>query len=1263
MTKRGKVFVAKLSLLAISISVVCALFLFQVIANNNDNELLSYYYENSVVYDKENKILNVDYRNDITPVSDKIDNYVLDIILKNGMYLNENPIVISGMNQNNEVIPFTLNKEYTITYYDDMANIVDSSVDCKHIKISFIEDVDIASMSVVYNVAIRLNEVSEIAPESESILSYGEVKKAVPVPYLFTYDEIIWEDVDTKVTAEVPSYLNDDLSLQVNKVENNTPEYEQRLKEVEALNDTKLDTLLLYDVDVVSNKEKVVIEDASTTMNIELKTLVRSEVEPMLFKAENANTLELTQPLNVEMNEKVKAVTFDSVNYDTYGIALLADTNHDGTGKTFIGDGGEYTLSYILSNYNVFTQNDYRGTHVVGPMAVGGNAGRSTLNSGGGGQLAVGGLSVPKEGGAPHTAPSYFKGQADIVNTITTDSNVPVYFGTINNTQNDKYTLVNKGHQYKTYYFTDTYIDFNDAMSKIKADSKKYEEYSGPDSSNNEIKKISIMNTDILSVKNGGLAITNENYKIFTTTDGLYVQLKLGNNYTFESFENVDNIVYDYNSLDEAKNLTTIISTKQTTEISDFPGIFKTQSDNLGETPGGKQMNSAGNIVDAYQVNSIETGEAISVMILCPSVPKITIVNEKKLTGHLVAPDADVTIKSGDYNGTVIAKNVDSAAEGHMWPFRGLKTPGTANFEFKKTVNGFNLRDGLNFNFKAEAVRVPDGSTMQVFLQTVTTTYNGLIKFNIEGFDKTGNYIFKVSEVKNPQYTCTPNEIYVKVDVTMIQDENVQEKPQINSITYYSDEACTNKIETTGSTIIFNNDSNTKMNVSKKWLDENGTSSIAPEFDSISFNLYRQAYEKNFNEIRINILYAKKSNPSNITNIKTITKNIPINYNSYNFTVKANRISYNNYSIGLHDVTSDNAEIEFTGTVNDSSKAIQLQTGSIWGQKIKNTVSGYGSYFAESTIIMNNINKDTSIDVLFYGDQFTEDPVTEVDFDFTSNDISSVSLIPVLDEQLFQSNIKLSSSNNWNIDVPNLSKEGTINGKEIFYKYYVKEIPVLGFDVSYEIDGITGEFNKTTGEGSSDGEIPIVIKNTKNGKEIKQIELTKVDASDSTKTLSSAKFRMLLKDNSVPLKFSKASDGTYYYDETNGKSDLVTNNDGKIIIKYDNLPGAKEDIVDYVLEEVEAPPGYTTSFGQIKLHFNCIGNDCYYQFDEKEIKKFDDHTTHRLTVTNDVVRISVPETGASKNKIYLIGLLVFTVGAILLGIHAMEKKKTYKGGK
>lgn len=121
--------------------------------------------------------------------------------------------------------------------------------------------------------------------------------------------------------------------------------------------------------------------------------------------------------------------------------------------------GASYSIGYILRRYNVFVQNDYTGSHVVGPVVAGGTV---TLNG-------LGGLSYGNhQYGAPHGAPSYI-GTTNVNTIITAQPDLPVYLGV------GMYPTgigVNDGSGQDTgnYWYAQQYVDFTVAMRQIRAE-------------------------------------------------------------------------------------------------------------------------------------------------------------------------------------------------------------------------------------------------------------------------------------------------------------------------------------------------------------------------------------------------------------------------------------------------------------------------------------------------------------------------------------------------------------------------------------------------------------------------------------------------------------------------------------------------------------------------------------------------------------------------------------------------------------------------
>lgn len=897
----------------------------------------------------------------------------------------------------------------------------------------------------------------------------------------------------------------------------------------------------------------------------------------------------------------------------TYG---TSDPTTHTTTNTFISDGGEYSLAYILSHYNVFTFDYYKGTHVVGPMIVGGEAGRTTLQGDGSGSLALGGLSTSSSQPFPHLVPSYIKGQASIGNTVTTCSNVPFYLGTVN--QNNSYTLVGANDNYYDYYFSDNYVDFDQAKSLIEADADIYQNYQGPSQNGETIKKVEIKIDDALQYFNNNPDQDKYDYQDYVVykdvVNGetkLAVKFKLGNNYHFTSFDKISTIIYDYEANSDPSDKTTIISCDDT-KIESFPIILKSQSDAMGTSEGLTLANEK-----FYQFDSIESGQNLSVTYICPNATNIEIGNEKnhpgigKLNGHLVAVNADVKILNGDYNGTLIVKSVDSKAEGHMWSYKGIITPGSLDLTLNKKVDG--QTPDQTFEFSLQQVSGPeDSSITQQFrnsLVTSQTLKDGSFKFKLSGFDRAGTYMYQIKEMNNDGYLCTPEVLFAKVEVTQ---SGTLMLPRL--VGYYLDENCTQSAEA-----IFNNLSKTKLTLQKVWKDKDNQDMEAPR-DSICVNVYRQAYKQNGHQVQIRIL-------QNINGTsKKIKKETVFVDGDLTFKVDGSVFDnqFNWYVGGVNKVTTTE------GTLSITDRANQVKNNEIYGIE---------------TINLSDINIDTTIDIELQNIfdpsyEYLPDNIKLTDFTYTSGSMQKEG------EPEQYSTVTLQKGQSWksSLDVPKYSQDGYI------YHYFVEEEQLTDYDVTYS-NGETSS-SKASDVEAKENETLTMTNKQKETVENHYLTITKVNQNDHSKKLKNAKFSLY--NGNEELKVKKEND-IYFYDPA-GDDILTSDDQGMIKIDLDSFKSL--NIKDYVLREKEAPENYLKTFDEIKLHVDCE-NDCYYKIDDHEQVKLNDHQEHRLEISNvqtDAV-IKVPNTGHKEYPYLMLGMGLVMIS--LLGLMIYRKQ----GGK
>ena len=177
---------------------------------------------------------------------------------------------------------------------------------------------------------------------------------------------------------------------------------------------------------------------------------------PKIYHHENGELKEYGRWQKVSLSEDRKTLTTGE------NFALPAEfliDHWEPLKETYLDwPGASYSIGYILRKYNVFVQNDYTGSHVVGPVVAGGTV---TLNG-------LGGLSYGNQYGAPHGAPSYI-GTTNVNTIITAQPDLPVYLGV------GMYPTgigVNDGSGQDTgnYWYAQQYVDFTAAMRQIRAE-------------------------------------------------------------------------------------------------------------------------------------------------------------------------------------------------------------------------------------------------------------------------------------------------------------------------------------------------------------------------------------------------------------------------------------------------------------------------------------------------------------------------------------------------------------------------------------------------------------------------------------------------------------------------------------------------------------------------------------------------------------------------------------------------------------------------
>lgn len=111
-----------------------------------------------------------------------------------------------------------------------------------------------------------------------------------------------------------------------------------------------------------------------------------------------------------------------------------------------------------------------------------------------------------------------------------------------------------------------------------------------------------------------------------------------------------------------------------------------------------------------------QADEGVSIVWSFPAAASLQLPTQNWL-GHVIAPDADVSQQSGNYNGCIVCRNLYSSAEGHLYNYAARENTWTTVFSVHKVWNDGDNADGI----RPDSVRVqllsdgkPCGETVEL---------------------------------------------------------------------------------------------------------------------------------------------------------------------------------------------------------------------------------------------------------------------------------------------------------------------------------------------------------------------------------------------------------------------------------------------------------------------------------------------------------------------------------------------------------------------